>query len=247
MVKKTKDQGFVYDAFDLIQFAWEKKWILIGLSLIAFIASVIVSLTITPKYRSHVTLFPVASVSISKNLVETEVITSDTKDILTFGEDEEAERMLQILNSDQISSHIINKLNLLEHYDIDTANKFKNTILQEKFSGSVSFRRTEFLSIEISVLDEDPQMAADIANGIAAYVDTVYFNIKKTRAVEAYNIVERELGNSKLMIDQFTDSINIIRNYGIHEYKTMSESLNLAYGEALAVNNMRAVKAIEEK
>jgi hypothetical protein len=40
-------------------------------------------------------MFPAASVSVSKNLVETNVITSDTKDILTFGEDEEAERLLR--------------------------------------------------------------------------------------------------------------------------------------------------------
>lgn len=247
MVKKTKDQGFVYDAFDLIKFAWDKKWILIGLSLIAFIASVIVSLTITPKFKSKVTLFPVASVSVSKNLVETAVITSDTKDILTFGEDEEAERLLQILKSDQIKKHIVSTFNLLEHYEIDTATKYKKTILFEKLAGNISFRRTEFLSIEISVLDEDPQMAADIANGIASYIDSVYFNIKKTRALEAHAIVGREYNNSKLIIKHFTDSLNKIRSYGIHDYKSMAEALNTAYGEAVATNNSRAIKAIEDK
>ncbi|MBN2522502.1 MAG: hypothetical protein JXB24_04470 [Bacteroidales bacterium] len=247
MVKKTKDQGFVYDAFDLIKFAWDKKWILIGLSLIAFIASVIVSLLITPKFRSKVVMFPAASVSVSKNLVETSVITSDTKDILTFGEDEESERLLQILRSDQIKKHIIEKFNLLEHYEIDTASKYKNTFLYSKFEGNVSFRRTEFLSIEISAMDEDAQMAADIANGIATYIDSVYFNIKKARAQEAYAIVEREYNSSKILIEQLTDSLNKIRTYGIHDYKSMAEALNLAYGEAVASGNTRAIKAIEDK
>ncbi|MGD2033738.1 MAG: hypothetical protein PVF73_01700 [Bacteroidales bacterium] len=247
MVEKSKNQGFVYDAFDLIKFAWDKKWILIGLSFIAFIASIIVSLVITPKFMSKVTLFPAASVSVSKNLVETSVITSDTKDILTFGEDEEAERLLQILKSDQIKNHIIGKFNLLEHYEIDTASKYKNTILYNKFDGNVSFRRTEFLSIEISVLDEDPQMAADIANGIAAYIDSVYFNIKKARAREAYSIVEREYNSSKMLIEQLTDSLNKIRSYGIHDYESMAEALNLAYGEAVASGNNRAIDAIQNK
>ena len=69
-------------------------------------------------------MFPAASVSVSKNLVETNVITSDTKDILTFGEDEESERLLQVLYSDQIREHIIDKFNLMQHYKIDTASRF---------------------------------------------------------------------------------------------------------------------------
>ncbi len=247
MAKKTKDQGFVYDAFDLIKFAWDKKWLLIGLSSIAFVASIIISLLITPRFQSQVTLFPAASVSVSKNLVETAVITSDTKDILTFGEDEEAERLLQILKSDQINRHIIDRFHLMEHYDIDTANKYKNTLLFKKLEGNISFRRTEFLSIEISVLDEDAQMAADIANGIAGYIDSVYFNIKESRAKEAYAIVEREYKSSRVLIEELTDSLNKIRSLGIHDYESMAEALNTAYGEALATNNTRAINVIEDK
>jgi len=247
MAKKTKDQGFVYDAFDLIKFAWDKKWLLIGVSFTAFIASIIISLLITPRFRSQVILFPAASISVSKNLVETAVITSDTKDILTFGEDEEAERLLQILKSDQIKRHIIDRFHLMEHYEIDTTNKYKNTILHEKLEGNISFRRTEFLSIEISVLDEDAQMAADIANGIAGYIDSVYFNIKESRAKEAYAIVEREYINSRKFIEQLTDSLKKIRSLGIHDYESMAEALNTAYGEALAAGNSRAVNIIEDK
>ena len=140
MVKKSNDKGFVYDAFDLIKFAWDKKWILIGVSVTAFVVSTIIAfLFITPKYRSKVTLFPAASVSVSKNLVETAVVTSDTKDILTFGEDEESERLLQILKSDQIKNHIIEKFNLMDHYEIDSTSKYKNTFLYNKFEGNVSF------------------------------------------------------------------------------------------------------------
>ena len=247
MAKKTKDQGFVYDAFDLIKFAWDKKWLLIVVSSIAFVASIIISLLITPRFQSQVILFPAASVSVSKNLVETAVITSDTKDILTFGEDEEAERLLQILKSDQIKRHIVDRFHLMDHYEIDTSNKFKNTLLFRKLEGNISFRRTEFLSIEISVLDEDAQMAADIANGIANYIDSVYFNIKKARATEAYAIVEREYNSSRQLIEQLTDSLGKIRDLGIHDYETMAEAMNTAYGEAVARGNTRAIDVIEDK
>lgn len=247
MAKDTKNQTFVYDAFDLIQFAWDRKWLLIGISVLTFIASALVSLTITPRFKSTVTLFPAASVSVSKNLVETAVATSDTKDILTFGEDEEAERMLQILHSDQIRQHVITEFDLMNHYEIDTAGKYPNTKLLSKYKSNVKFRRTEFMSIEIEVLDEDAQMAADIANGIASNIDSVYVQIKNSRAKEAYAIVEREYNNSLNMIELLTDSLSKIRAHGISDFAAQSEGLNQAYAEAIGRGDQKALKSIEDK
>lgn len=248
MAKDTNNQGFVYDAFDLIQFAWDKKWLLIGVSIVAFIASVVISSFITPRFKSTVTLFPAASVSVSKNLVETSVITSDTKDILTFGEDEEAERLLQVLHSDQVRQHIIKKFDLMNHYEIDTAsNKYPYTKLIKKYKSNVKFRRTEFMSIEIEVLDTDAQMAADIANGIASYIDSVFFQIKRSRALEAYAIVEREFNTSKKMIEELTDSLSVIRSFGISDYQSQSEGLNMAYAEAIGRGDEKSIRSIEKR
>ncbi len=247
MAKNTNNQGFVYDAFDLLRFTWDKRWILIIVSIVAFIVSIIVSLQITPRFRSTVTMFPAASVSVSKNLVETNVITSDTKDILTFGEDEEAERLLQILYSDQVRDHVIEKFNLMQHYKIDTSNKYPYTQLLNKYKSNVKFRRTEFLSIEISVLDEDAQMAADIANEIASYIDSVFYNIKYSRAQEAFKIVEKEYNDSKSLIAQLTDSLKIIRSYGVNDYESQSEGLNKAYAEALGAGRTEIVKTLKQQ
>jgi LPS O-antigen subunit length determinant protein (WzzB/FepE family) len=247
MAKNDKTQGFVYDAFDLIRFAWDKKWILIGCSAAAFIASVIISFTITPRFKSKVIMFPAASVSVSKNLVETSVITSDTKDILTFGEDEEAERLLQVLSSDQVREHVIQQFSLMQHYKIDTASKFPYTQLMNKYKSNVKFRRTEFLSIEIEVLDEDAQMAADIANSIALYIDSVYYKIKYSRAKEAYSIVENEYNDSRKNISLMTDSLNKIRSFGVNDYESQSEGLNKAYAEALGSGNMKLVNNIQKQ
>jgi capsular polysaccharide biosynthesis protein len=248
MAKKKKNNGFVYDAFDLIKFIWDKKWILMAISFIAFVASVIVSLTITPRFKSRVIMFPAASVSVSKNLVETSVVTSDTKDILTFGEDEEAERLLQILYSDKIRDHITQKFHLMEHYDIDTNTaKYPYTLLVNKYKSNVKFRRTEFMSIEIDVLDTDPQMAADIANDIASYVDSVYYQIKLARAYDAFLIVAKEYDDSKKMILQLTDSLTKIRSRGVFDYKSQSEGLNKAYAEALGAGKFEVANIIKKQ
>ena len=105
---------------------------------------------------------------------------------MSFGEDEEAERMLQILHSNQIKEHIVNKFDLMKHYEIDIHKPFPYTRLENKYKSNIKFRRTEFMSIEINVLDTDPQMAADIANEIAAFIDSTIHNMQKERALEAF-------------------------------------------------------------
>ena len=234
----------VDNAFDLIRFIWNKKWILIGFSALAFVASIIISSTITPRFKSGVVLFPASSISLSKNLVETSSISTDNRDILSFGEDEESERMLQILHSNQIKDHIVKRFDLMTHYNIDPTSPFPYTRLDNKYKGNIKFRRTEFMSIEIGVLDADPQMAADIANEIAAYVDSVIHNMQQERAMEAFRIVEREYIGSQREIDLISDSLQKIRQLGVLDYESQSTSLNSAYANALERGNEAAASSI---
>jgi uncharacterized protein involved in exopolysaccharide biosynthesis len=234
MEKKPENKVFVNNAFDLVRFAWDKKWILIVLTGIAFIASIIISLSITPRFKSGVVLFPAASVSLSKSLVETSSISTDNRDVLSFGEDEEAERMLQILHSNQIKEHVVKKFDLMKHYEIDMNKPFPYTKLENKYKSNIKFRRTEFMSIEINVLDADPQMAADIANEIAAYIDSTIHNMQRERALEAYNIVEKEYLNSENEIKVIGDSLQKIRHLGVIDYESQASSLNTAYATAIS-------------
>jgi uncharacterized protein involved in exopolysaccharide biosynthesis len=247
MEKKANSGAFVNNAFDLVRYIWEKKWVLIALTSIAFIASIVVSLSITPRFKSGVVLFPAASVSLSKSLVETSSITTDFRDVLSFGEDDEAERMLQILHSNQIKDHIVKKFDLMGHYEIDMSAPFPYTRLDNKYKGNIKFRRTEFMSIEIEVLDTDPQMAADIANEIAAYIDSTYHNMQRERAVEAFNIVEGEYINVEREIKLISDSLQKIRQLGVIDYESQASSLNTAYASAISRGDRTAAEVITSR
>ncbi len=237
----------VFNALDLIRFAWDKKWMLIIATLLAFIGSIIISLQLTDRFRSSVVLFPAASVSISKSLVETSSISMDSRDILSFGREEDAERMLQILHSNQIKDYIINKYKLIEHYDIDLNGKFPYTKLDKKYKSNISYRRTKYMSIEISVLDEDPEYAANIANDISAYIDSTIHNMQKQRAMEAFKIVEKEYRASQMEIENLNDSIRKIRELGIYDYETQASAFNEAYAKAISSGNRTLQRSIEQK
>jgi uncharacterized protein involved in exopolysaccharide biosynthesis len=247
MEPRKKNPDFVYDAFDLIQFVWNKKWILISLSLVAFILAIIVSLNITPRYRSQTVIFPAAQIPMSRNLVENSTISMDSRDVLSFGGDGEIERMLQILRSNEIRDHVAKKFNLMKHYKINADSPFPENQLNNRFRGSVKIRRTEFMSIEIGVLDTDPQMASDIANEITAYVDSVFHNILRERALNAFNIAKSEYEYSQRDVRQFGDSLQQLRQKGVIDYESQASALNTAYANALEHGNSQAVEAIKKQ
>lgn len=248
MSTPIKDKNKIYDAFDLVKFAWEKKWTLILICFIAGITSIIVTLQMPDRFKSTVVMFPAASVSVAKSLVETSSISMSSQGILSFGREEDGERMLQILNSIQIKSHIMEKFDLLNHYEIDfNKDKFPYTKLENQYKNNVKFRQTEFLSIEITVFDEDPAYAADMANEISMYIDSTIHNMQKERAVEAYKIVEKEYNSAQDEINLLSDSLQKIRELGVIDYESQAAALNEAYAAALAKGNNTSIKAIENK
>lgn len=244
MEPRKSNPNLIYSSFDLLWFIWNKKWILIALSSLAFIISVVVSLQITPRYRSEVILYPAASIAVAKNLVETSTISMDARDVLSFGGDYEAERMLQLLHSNRIREHIVKKFDLIKHYEINPSSAYPKTQLNNTYKGNIKIRRTEFMSIEIGVLDKDPQMAADIANEIAGYVDSAIYNMQRQRALDAFAIVEKEYSRSQTEVSHYTDSLQKIRNLGLTDYESQASSLNEAYANALEQGNSRASETI---
>ena len=247
MEPKKKNPNFVYDAFGLIQYAWNKKWILIALSLMAFILSIIVSLNMKPRYYSVAILYPAASFPLSRILVETTTLSTDNRDVLSFGGDFESERLIQILHSSDIQNHVAKKFNLMEHYKIKPESPFPENQLKLKWRSNVKIRRTEYMSVEIGVTDTKAKMAADIANEIVVYVDSVYYNMSKERAMDAFTIVKKEYEESQNDIRHFSDSLQQLRQKGMIDYESQATALNTAYANSLEHGNTQAGDAIKKQ
>ena len=205
-MENGKQAGYNFNSVDLLIYIWKKRAILIGVGLIAGIASILISMLITPMFQSSVIMFPATSVSISKDLLSQNY--SGRQNVHGFGEEQEAEQLLQILNSEPIRSRIIQKYKLMEHYEIEAGGKYPLTRLNETYSSNINFRLTEFMSVEISVMDMNPEYAANIANDISALVDTVYKSMKKERAREAFRLVEREYLEAEQKLSALRDSMD---------------------------------------
>ncbi len=189
-MSSKEQKNYNFSSVDLLIYMWNKRMILMIVSLVAAVASVIVSLTITPKFESSVIMFPTTGASISKSLLSANYM--GRQDAYGFGEEEQAEQLLQVINSELIRATIMSKYNLMEHYEIDPSSNYPYTQLNNEYKKNISARRTEFMSVEVKVMDTDPQLAADIANDISNLIDTVYNEMKKQRAEAAFKLVEAE-------------------------------------------------------
>jgi len=246
MVSKFAENGdFDSSGFIYFLYFWRKPLIIIAL--VAVLASILFSspLFITPKYKSTVILFPVATNSISKALISQQ--SGIKEDVLGFGEEEQTEQMLQILSSNKIRERIVSKFNLLEHYGINPESDYKNTYLAREYDRNVSFRQTEYMAVKISVLDTDPQMAADIANTIAELLDSTKTQMQKERARRAFLIVEQEYLDLQKEIAGIVDSLRVIGKLGVNDYESQSEVINQQLAIALRNGDMGAVRALEGK
>jgi LPS O-antigen subunit length determinant protein (WzzB/FepE family) len=167
----------------LIQFIWKSKKPILIITSIAAIASIVVSFLITPLYLSSAIVFPAATSNVS---------FSDQRNAkaaaMDFGEEEQAEQLVQILQSSRIKDRIVNKFNLLADYEISENDPNKYYKLNKAYYGDFTFNRTRFGSIQIDVLNKDPKKAAAMANDIVDLIDTVKNEMIRERTMPAFEI-----------------------------------------------------------
>lgn len=225
------------------------KWRLplIIITAITMVASIVFTAPffIKPKYKSSVIMFPVATNSISKVLISQN--SGIKEDILGIGEEEQAEQMLQMLNSNFIRDRIVEKYNLFEHYRISEDSRHKYTRLYREYENNVKFRRTEYMAVKITVFDTDPQIAADMANDIASLLDSTRNFMQKERAVKAFQIVNEEYMSLENEVSDIVKSLRYLGSKGVNDYERQSEVLNQQLAIAISQNNQRAVRALQQK
>ena len=231
----------------VLMYKWRRPLIIIPI--VAFFMGYLFSrpIFIKPLYKSTVILFPSTTNSLSKALLPQQNSFSN-EDILEFGTEEQAEQLLQILNSGEIRDSIINKFDLMEHYDIGKNTKYKRTKLFKQYGNNITFRRTEFMSVEIEVLDTDADTAAMIANEIARLTDKAKRRVQHDRAYMGLQIVKAEYDRIKAEVNTMQEELTELRYKGVHDYETQSAVLSEQLAVAMIDNpSGRAVDDLQMK
>ena len=166
---------------------FKRYWKLLTVVLIvSLVVSIVASFLVTPRFKSSAVLFPTNSNRLSKAILAERY----SLDYMDYGVERDCEYAIQILSSQSMEDDVCTRFNLMEHYGISSDNPHKLYELHQIYRSNVAVRRTEFLGVEVSVLDVDPRWAADMANFIAANYDTICSRIHHARATDACAIME---------------------------------------------------------
>lgn len=191
---------------------------------IGLLAGLVLAFIIKPKFEATTIFYPPANTSISKSILA----DNNLESLMEFGDEQQTDQMLQILNSEELKENVIQKFNLADHYDIDQDERYAKSKVKKEFSSNADFSRTDYLAVKITITDHDPVLAAGIANYISGILDSIRTNIQQARAKQAYHIIKFQYEKKQQQVDSILKNLASIRTQGIYDYESQSEVLSLA-------------------
>lgn len=223
-----------YDISDLLIYIWKNRRFILITTIIGVVISVVVSLLMPNIYKAETYLFPTSFLASS---TMSSTVNQDT-DPLRIGNEDDLEKTIQVLRSDVLTDKIVDKYKLISHYEIKDNNPHKRTLVRNEFSSNVSYNKTTYQGIIISVKDEDPKMAANIANDISAFLDSLVAGMQLQRASESYNIALKTYEAENNYLKLLEDSLDIYRQMGIIDFHKDADRYTEAYTKSLGKNTL---------
>lgn len=221
---------------------WRKKFLWISIAS-AILGGVIVFL-LPKQYKSTAIVFPGRQFSVSKLVIDPNM--GNQEDYMEIGDEDDCEKLIQILSSDELKLRVADKYDLWGRWKIHDE-KYALHYLRLKWDDQIKVKRTEFNSVKIEVHDYTANHAAELANGIADYSDTIRKQMMKCVAAEALKIVKLEYDSTWARVNAIDDSMKVLRGLGVFNYKEQVKAYSKAYALALTGNNPAGIKRIEAK
>src|ERR1035437_5876082 len=192
------------------------------ITLIASVLALALSYLVKPKFKSIAYVYPANMVPI--------FMEQQNKSI------SHTELLLQFFNSYDVRKDLLKKFQLNKHYNLDTLDPKFQTLYNYAFEENVIAKQTKYESIELNILDTDPDTAQKMAAAIIESVNSLiskqhikkfneYVNVNK-----AYLMVQRKsLDSLQTCMEAFTKKYGLIdlnsqmREISKNYYKLLSE------------------------
>ncbi|MCD4793230.1 MAG: hypothetical protein K8R54_08370 [Bacteroidales bacterium] len=225
-----------FDLLDIFIYLWKKKIPIIIVTVAGAIISIIVSLMMTDYFKAETVLFPTTFISPATSMLR--INTNQETDPMIIGDEDDLERMIQLLKSDFITEKIIQKYDLINHYDISPNDPYLKTKVTKAYKGNVTFSKTPYQGVIISVVDTDPVTASKISNDISVLFDSLVNDMQRQRLIEAYDITLKAYNSELEFVNKLEDSLDIYRQLGVLDYFKEVERYSEAFGKAVGNNTL---------
>lgn len=215
----------------LVAVVWKWK---VHLSVIGLLAVLLAALFsspyfLTPLYRSTARLYPINTRS--------------------FSEESRSEQLLEIINSNDIKRQMISAFDLAARYRVDPEEPHFQTKVLREYDDHVSCKKTTYETVELTVLDADPQTACNMVDSLIAFYNRKMVAQNRQKYVERANSYARDLERKRSAIDSLSAQMETLRKtYGLLNYESQTQQLTLGYTDALARGaSQRAINDIQQK
>ena len=173
-------------------------------------------LFITPKFKSTARIYP-------------------SFNIYKYSDESESEQLLEYINSLDVKLRVIDAFNLSEVYKINKQDPQYLTYILAEFNDNVSFKKTEYETVEISVLDIDPRRACLMCDSIISFLDDKIRSVHRIKYEEAVKIAKNDLRSIDHEIDSIQGKMDILRkDYKILDYETQTKEITRGLVTVLA-------------
>lgn len=195
------------------------------------------------KYKKHLAIIGVASVLLAvifsseyfiKPRFKSTVVVYPSN-LVPYSTESPTEQLLQLFESDDIRDDLIKDFDLFNHYEIDTNQKYPLTMLHGQMKENIQIDKTKFESVEITVWDNDPVVARDIADSLLAKLDKKARALQREKSAEVVVINKNQLDLKKAEMDSMEIELMKIREqYGILDFGDQVKSFSRVYYEEMA-------------
>ena len=181
------------------------KWILIGsvstLVLVYFATS---PLFIKPLYRSEAVIY--VPLTLFSHQFEQHGIG--------FASDAEIEGHIQILSSTTLLDSLNKKFRLYDLWDIDMDSPDAHSRIYQKLRSRISLEKNRHNAVSITVSDQNPKTAANMANAIVSLGDAIKEDMLKENRLAAYRFAREMYKQQQAQVKDLAEKLKLLNKAG---------------------------------
>lgn len=196
-----------FNTKEIIAIVLKNKRSIIIVTIIAAIASTVVSYMLKPKFKSMAVVFPV--------------------NLSPSSEESNTEQLLQFFYSEEVKNRVAEKNDLFKHYEVDPAADGAKSLFDLYFRSNISISPTLYESIEIVVKDESPKVAQAVAQSMIDETNKFIMETKRERLGEYLHNSFSAINRQSKDIDSINYQINLLKiKYDIIDVSSQSKYLS---------------------
>ncbi len=218
-----------YNLFDVLRSVLKWKKNIIAISFLAALGTAVYSFFFMDNFYQATTEFYAASPDLAKP--EPVGLSSNNRDF--YGRDEDIDRILSLAESSHVTSYLIDKYNLYEHYDIDTSHVKAPFFVAKKLAKLYQVTRTKYGAIRMSLEDKERTLCATMVNDARDKVNSMAQSLLKDGQRIQISRFEDNIKSKENEIRMLGDSLQRLRSkFNIYNTSTASEVLPELFAKA---------------